>query len=80
VKKKTQAEESMLEVFKRDEPAKPDYTCPKIDSLVGQFEDLRDCNNDLRAWGEHWEVACFEMQEEIDKLKNQLSNIRDALE
>ena len=70
----------MLEVFKRDEPEKPDYTCPRIDSLVGQFEDLRDSNNDLRAWGEHWEDACIEMQEEIDRLKNQILGIKDILE
>ena len=80
MRKKASAEISMLEAFEKDEPPKPTFTCPKIDALVGQFEELRDCNNDLRFWGEHWKDACIEMQLEIDNLKAQLSSIKDILE
>lgn len=53
----------------------PDYTCPKIDSVIEwceditkKMEEIRAANIAIRDWGEDWKQKAIELSMELEKV------------
>lgn len=59
------------------------HTCPDIDSLISQLENLRRCNDELRQWGISEAKNVDELEsrlEESQEENNTLNEENDLLE
>ena len=65
-----------FQVFEKESPEFPDFTCPHIDDIIGNLEELREMNGKLRDCVGHWQNACEEMQTEIDELESWKKHIK----
>ena len=74
------------EVFEKEAPKCPDYTCPNIDEvidwshkIIDKMEEIRNMNTQLRDNAEYWQNSCEEMQEKINECNELRENIQKLL-
>ena len=89
IKKVTKTRRKKLteyEVFEKNAPKCPDYTCPDIDTVVDwshkiieKMEQIRNANTQLRENVEYWQNSCEEMQEKINECSELRENIQKLL-
>ena len=82
-KRKTKKKLNEYEKFLKDAPRMPDYTCPRIDTILDwayksnqELEKLRTMNSELRDNAEYWKNCCEEMQETLDSYKELIQDAR----
>jgi predicted nucleic acid-binding Zn-ribbon protein len=79
---------TLLSDAKRDAPTVPDNTCPIIDKIQKGIEDLvtdrnsaledvRQANSELRDSSQYWYNVAKEMQERIDALESEVSELEE---
>ena len=64
----------------------PSPTCPYVDDVVGwlkesldQMEVIRSNNEQLREWGTEWRDAAVEYAKKIEKLEEEIENLKSEL-
>ncbi len=61
----------------------PDDTCPLIDSVISELEELREANTQLRKCAQYWEEAHDEMEKEtggeIDELNSKIAELENEI-
>lgn len=64
----------------------PNYTCPLIDSAIessneaiSTLEEIRDSNEELRRYGNYWEQAYTEMEDERDILRDEVADLEKQI-
>ena len=65
-----------FQVFENESPEFPEFTCPHIDDIISNLEELREMNGKLRDCVGHWQNACEEMQSDIDELESWKKHIK----
>jgi predicted nucleic acid-binding Zn-ribbon protein len=56
------------------------YTCPDIDNLIERLEELRNDNDQLRAWGAEEATRVDELEQELEAAQEQVSDLQSELE
>ena len=77
---------SEFQVFEKEQPKMPDYTCPCIDDvidwshkIIDKMEEIRNMNTQLRDNAEYWKESCEEMQEKMDDFRSWRKNLQNIV-
>ena len=68
-------------------PIEPKHSCPDIDSIINELEDVRKINDELRSgWGDWEEIAeqlaedKKKLEEENDRLRVEVDNLKEEVQ
>ena len=82
----TKTKLSEFQVFEKEQPEMPDYTCPRIDDaidwthkIIDTLEDIRNMNTQLRDNAEYWKESCEETQEKLEDLRSWRRNLQNIV-
>lgn len=68
MKRKIDLHLNIYDEFKKHAPEPPPYTCPYIDDVITDLENLRNQNDELREYAKYWKKQVESLSEEIYKL------------
>ena len=58
----------------------PSHTCPLIDSLKDQAEEIRDRAEELRTWGGEWKEKAIAYYAELEKAREEIDELTKRIE
>lgn len=68
---------NMYKKIKDDAPEFPAFTCPYIDSVILELEELRSQNDQLRECAEFWKNQTKKLCKEILELNTHITELEE---
>jgi chromosome segregation ATPase len=48
-------------------------------SIIAELEVVRECNSELRDWGQYWEATAKEFETRVNELEDEVDTLQDEL-
>jgi uncharacterized coiled-coil DUF342 family protein len=57
----------------------PEPTCPTIDGVISQMEQIRKHVEKIREWGQEWKDMAIGLDEQLDSARDEIRDLEEEI-